>query len=136
MPATQASQTRTRAFARVLGPWLAIAPGIIVLRASEMGALASEFFQSDLFVWFTGAGLLFGGLLIIAFHQYWSSVAAVLISLFGWILALRGLVLMAAPELYERAAMSMGALPLVRSIFGVLVAIGLYLTRIDQRPGR
>jgi uncharacterized protein YjeT (DUF2065 family) len=46
------------------------------------------------------------------------------------ILALRGLVLMAAPELYGRAAMSMDALPLVRLIFGVLVAIGLYLTYV------
>jgi uncharacterized protein YjeT (DUF2065 family) len=101
-----------------------------VLRASEMGAFASEFFKSALCVWFAGALLLFGGLLIIAFHQYWSNVAAVLISLFGRILALRGLVLMAAPELYERAAMSMDAIPLVRLILGVLVAIGLYLTYV------
>ena len=93
-----------------------------------MGAFASEFFKSGLFVWFSGALLLFAGLLIIAFHQYWSNVAAVLISLFGWILALRGLVLMATPELNERAAMSMDAIPLVRLIFGVLVVIGLYLT--------
>jgi hypothetical protein len=77
-----------------------------------------------------GALLLFGGLVIIAFHQYWSSVAAVMISLFGWILALRGVVLMAAPDLYERAAMSMGAISLVRLIFGALIAIGLYLTYV------
>ena len=69
-----------------------------------MGVLASEFFKSALFEWFAGALLLFLGLLIIAFHQYWSSLAAILVSLFGWILALRGLVLMAAPELYENAA--------------------------------
>jgi hypothetical protein len=128
--ASRESQARTRAFARVLGPWLAIVPGIIALRAPAMGALASDFFKSDLFVWFAGALLLFGGLLIIAFHQYWSSVAAVMISLFGWILALRGVVLMAAPDLYERAAMSMGAISLVRLIFGALVAIGLYLTYV------
>jgi hypothetical protein len=109
MPATRESQARTRTFARVIGPWLVIVPGIIVLRASEMGAFASEFFENGLFVWFAGALLLFGGLLIIAFHQYWSSLAAVIISLFGWILALRGLVLMAAPKLYERAAMSMAS---------------------------
>ena len=130
MPATEGSQARTRAFARVLGPWLVIAPGIIALRARDMGALASDFFKSELAVWFTGAALRFGGLLIIAFHQYWSSLAAVSISAFGWILALRGLLLMAAPELYERAAMSMDAIPLVRLIFGVLVAIGLYLTYV------
>jgi hypothetical protein len=128
--ASRESQARTRAFARVLGPWLAIVPGIIALRAPAMGALASDFFKSDLFVWFAGALLLFGGLLIIAFHQYWSSVAAVMISLFGWILALRGVLLMAAPDLYERAAMSMGAISLVRLIFGALVAIGLYLTYV------
>ncbi|HYY27621.1 MAG TPA: hypothetical protein VE860_06745 [Chthoniobacterales bacterium] len=130
MPASRESLARTRAFARVIGPWLVIVPGIIVLRASDMGALASEFFKSGLFVWFAGALLLFTGLLIIALHQYWSSLAAVLISLFGWILAIRGLVLMAAPKLYERAAASVGAISLVRLIFGVLVAIGIYLTYV------
>ena len=59
MLAPQNSQARTRAFARVLGPWLVIAPGIIALRAPDMGALASEFFKSELAVWFTGAALLF-----------------------------------------------------------------------------
>ena len=83
MPATPESQIRTRAFARVIGPWLVIVPGIIVLRAPGMAAFAAEFFKSALFVWFAGALLLFAGLLIIAFHQYWSSVAAVLISVFG-----------------------------------------------------
>ena len=124
------SQSRTRAFARVVGPWLVIVPGIVAFRAPDMGALASDFFKSNLFVWFSGAGLLFVGLLIIAFHQYWSSLAAVLISLFGWVLALRGLVLMAAPELYERAAMSMDSIVLVRITFGGLIAIGLYLTYV------
>ena len=130
MPVTRESQARTRAFARVIGPWLIIVPGIIALRAPGMGPLASDFFKSDLFVWFAGALLLFAGLLIIAFHQYWSSVAAVMISLFGWILALRGLALMAATKLYERAAMSMDTIPLVRLVFGVLVATGLYLTYV------
>ena len=130
MPASRESLARTRAFARVIGPWLVIVPGIIVLCASDMGALASEFFKSELFVWFAGALLLFAGLLVIAFHQYWSSLAAVLISLFGWILALRGLVLMAAPKLYERAAAFMGAISLLRLIFGVLVAIGIFLTYV------
>ncbi|HXX04193.1 MAG TPA: hypothetical protein VEJ37_07645 [Xanthobacteraceae bacterium] len=101
-----------------------------MLRASGMAALASEFFKSDLFVWFAGALLLFAGLLIIAFHQYWSSVAAVLISLFGWVLALRGLLLMAAPQVYERIGAPLEAAVVVRLIFGVLVAMGLYLTYV------
>jgi hypothetical protein len=130
MTFTVESQARTRAFARLMGPWLVIVPSIILLRASAMGALASDFFKSDLFVWFADALLLFGGLVIVAFHQYWSSVAAVIISLFGWVLALRGVVLMATPTLYERAAASMDAIPLVQFIFGLLVIVGLYLTYV------
>ncbi len=63
--------------------------------------------------------LLFSGLLIIAHHQYWSSLAAILISLFGWFLALRGVVLLAAPQLIERAAgAAMNMMPIVRIGFG------------------
>jgi len=75
------------------------------------------------------------GLLIIAFHRYWSSVAAVIIALFGWTLAVRGLVLMAAPKLYERVGGSMDAIPLGRLVFGVLVAIRLYLTYVGWAAG-
>jgi hypothetical protein len=131
MTATSESQARTRAFARVMGPWFVIVPGIIALRAPDMGAIAAGFFENALFVWFAGALLLFGGLLIIAFHQYWSSAAAVIISLLGWFLAIRGVVLLAAPELIERAAEgSVHATTLVRLGFGVLIAIGLYLTYV------
>ncbi len=136
MSATPESRARTRAFARVIGPWLVIVPGIIALRAPAMDTLAADFFKSDLFVWFAGALLVFGGLLIIALHPYWSSLAAVLISVFGWILALRGIALMAAPDMYERLAVAMDAPSLIRVMFGVLVVIGLYLTYVGwmQRP--
>ena len=69
--------------------------------------------------------------MIIAFHQYWRSVAGVLISAFGWILALRGVVLMADPGLYERAASAMSSLRLIQLMFGALVVMGLYLTYMD-----
>jgi hydrogenase-4 membrane subunit HyfE len=95
-----------------------------------MGVLAADFFKSDLTVWFTGAALLFTGLFVIAFHQYWSSVAAALISVFGWILALRGLVLLVAPDLYERAAVATDSVPLIRLIFALIIATGLYFTYV------
>jgi hypothetical protein len=44
MPVPQDLRSQTRAFARVLGPWLALVPGIIALRAPDMGELASDFF--------------------------------------------------------------------------------------------
>ena len=59
----------------------------------------------------------------------WSSVAAVMISLFGWFLALRGLALLAIPQWYARAAFgAVDALSAIRVGFGILVLMGLWLT--------
>jgi FtsH-binding integral membrane protein len=129
MPATPEARAKTHAFARVLGPFLVIVPGIIAVRAPELGLYIAPFFGNPALVWVTGALMLFGGLFVIAQHQYWSSVAAVLISLFGWFLALRGLALLAVPQLYAEASEgAMGALTLVRLGFGAVFAAGLWLT--------
>ena len=94
-----------------------------------MGALVSSFFENAALAWIAGGLLLFGGLLIIAHHQYWSSASAILISLFGWFLALRGLVLLAALQLMARAAAgAVGAILAVRIGAGVLLLVGLWLT--------
>ena len=133
MPATPEAATRTRAFARVIGPYVTIAAAIVILRTPEMaaGTFLTDVFKNQALIWVVGALLLLMGLIIIAFHQYWSSVAAVLISLFGWFLALRGLVLMVAPQLMERGAtVAMGVLPLVQAGFGLLALVGLWLTYV------
>jgi hypothetical protein len=131
MPVTPESASRTRAFARVIGPFLVIVPGIIIVRAPDMGPIATAFFANEALVWITGGLLVFGGLLIIAHHQSWSSLAAILISLFGWFLALRGVVLLVAPQLYESATdATVNMLTAVRIGFGLLVLIGLFLTYV------
>ena len=129
MPATLESRVRTRAFARVTGPFLFIVTGILVVRAPDLGTILSDFFQNEALVWMMGALLFFCGLLIIAYHQYWSSPAAVMISLFGWFLAIRGFILLAAPQLILRGGIAaMHMVPAVRTGFSLLVLIGLWLT--------
>ncbi len=129
MSARPESKSRTRAFARVIGPYLVIVPGIIAARAPDMGVELSAFFENAALVWIMGALMVFGGLFVIANHQYWSSASSTLISLFGWFLALRGLALLIAPHLYEKAGIeAMKAISLVRIGFGLLVLAGLWLT--------
>ncbi|MFY9642837.1 MAG: hypothetical protein WCD20_03955 [Rhodomicrobium sp.] len=134
MRATPEALAKTRAFARVLGPYLAIVPGIIAVRAPDMGPMVSAFFGNVALVWITGALILFAGLFVIAQHQHWASAAAIFISLFGWFLALRGLALLAVPEIYAQASEGvMGAavaLTVVRIGFGALVLAGLWLTYV------
>jgi len=131
MKASLESKTRTRAFARIIGPFLVLVPGILVVRAPNLGTILSAFFQNEALVWVLGSLLLFCGLMIIAFHQYWSSPAAVMISLFGWFLALRGLILLTVPEWIMRGgAASMNVVPVVRAGFSILVLVGLWLTYV------
>ena len=129
MPATHEAASRTRAFARVIGPYLIVAPSIVAVRAPDIGTIAAAFFGNEALVWIMGTMLLFGGLMIIANHQYWSSLAAVLISLFGWFLALRGVLLLAVPRVMESAASAaMNLMPVARFGFAALVLAGLWLT--------
>ena len=129
MPITQEAQAKTRAFARVIGPFLVIVPGTIVARLSEVALLAAPFFANPALVFIMGALMVFGGICVIANHQIWRGGSAILISLFGWFLGLRGLALLLAPQAYEHLTeASQDALPLVRLLFGVIFLAGLKLT--------
>lgn len=128
---------RTRAFARVLGPFVFIVAAVVAIRTPEMGALVQAFFENVALVWMAGAIMVLGGMLIIAQHQYWSNLAAVLISLLGWYVGLRGLALLIVPNLFEMAGMDvMGiadATLWIRIVAFVFALIGLYLTYVGWR---
>ncbi|MEM6108394.1 hypothetical protein AAHS21_19480 [Mycobacterium sp. 050272] len=127
------SQFRTRMFARAFGPFFLIVPSIVAFRAtSQMPVLLDEFSRDPMWQWALGALLLMWGSVIVAFHQYWRSVAAVLVSLLGWFLAIRGILILAIPDVYDSAGKSLqeNAIPVVRAIFGAIALVGLYLTYV------
>jgi hypothetical protein len=129
MPVTTDSRARTRAFARVLGPFLTIVPATVAVRMGTMNELLTGFFENPAVTWIIGAILLFAGLFIIANHQIWSSAPAIVISVLGWLFALRGVVLLAAPGLLERVAAALiGATTPIRIAFALLALIGAWLT--------
>jgi hypothetical protein len=124
-------------FARAFGPFFLIVPSIIAVRASsQMPVLLNEFSRDPMWQWVLGALLLMWGSVIIAFHQYWRSVAAVLVSLLGWFLAIRGILILAIPDVYDSAGKSMeqNAVPWVRAIFAGIALVGLYLTYVGWFP--
>lgn len=60
MTAMPDSPARTRAFARVLGPCLAIVPSLVVLKFPQAAALAPPYFANPALVWITGADVFWG----------------------------------------------------------------------------
>lgn len=122
---------RTRAFARVIGPFVATVTTIIAARAGDLGFLGDSFFKDPMWSWLFGALLFFCGLMIIAFHQFWRGLGPVIISLFGWFLALRGFFLLAFPQLMQQGVdASVPAVGPVRAFFLFMAVVGLYLTYV------
>lgn len=137
MEIPQQSQHRTRSFARVLGPFLAILAVVVVVRADDMPALLSEFTASGMWPFVIGTFGLLGGIAIVAFHQSWRGVAAITISALGWLLLARGLYLLAFPDSVASVGDQMiGAVGVWRSAFIVLGLIGLYLAYVGWVPER
>src|SRR5690349_3637264 len=124
---TPEARHRTRVFARVLGPFVAVATLIIAIRLPQLGDLLSDLFSSGALPWILGAAMLMMGLIVIAFHQYWYNVTAVLISLFGWFVALRGVAMMAVPSAIKTGADttvgSPGLLIAARIFFALLAVL-------------
>lgn len=133
-PSEQA-QTRTRAFARVLGPFLVIIDVTAVVRAPDMRGLLSEFVPNSLWTWVVGSFVLLGGLTVVALHQYWRGAAAIIVSAVGWLVVLRGVLLLAFPETFASVAYSMtGAEAWWRALCIAFALVGVYLTYVGWIP--
>ncbi|MCV7155965.1 hypothetical protein [Mycolicibacterium brisbanense] len=126
---TVTQSTATRAFARVLGPFFAIVSATVVARAANMRVLLTEFGASAVWPWVTGAFVLMAGITVVALHPYWRGLTAIIVSMLGWIMVIRGILLMAFPDFFIAIAnRTIGAENLWRVVFAVFIAIGVYLT--------
>ncbi|MEY8015637.1 hypothetical protein [Mycobacterium servetii] len=137
MATPQQSQLRTRMSARVLGPWFTVVPTTVAVRGSYMRTLFTEFQANPMWPWLFGAILLMFGLVIIAFHQYWRGPAAIIVSLLGWFLAIRGVLLLTVPGAYDAAGKALygaGETAVIWALFLCLAAAGMYLTYVGWKP--
>ena len=130
-PASPEAQRRTRAFARVIGPYVATFGIVYAIRLPDLGGLVGDLFAQTFNVLMLGALMLAAGLVIIGLHRSWRGPLAVTISLFGWFVAIRGFLLIAAPSTIEAGAdatlLSPTATIVARVFFAALGALGLVL---------
>lgn len=131
MPASVEAQERSRAFARVIGPYVATFGIGYAIRLPELTGLVDELFAQPFQMLMLGALLLAVGLIIIGLHRNWRGPLAVTISLFGWFVAIRGFLLIATPSTIEAGAdatlLSPAATTVARVFFAALGALGLVL---------
>lgn len=134
MSTSQLPARRTRMFARVLGPFLAVGATTTLARP-DMRTLLSNFEASTAWPWVTGSFMLLAALVIVALHQYWHGAAAITVSALGCLFALRAVFLMTFPHTFmaaANAAIELSALWVSVDIF--VGFVGLYLILVGWGP--
>ena len=135
MSTADLSRNRTRLFARVLGPYLIVLAVAAVVHAQQMSTLLAEFGDSTAWWWVTGAFVLLSGLVVIALHSNWHGTPAIVVSVIGWMITLKGAFLVALPELSMSAAEFMlDRNGWWQALMVFVVLVGLYLTFIGWAP--
>ena len=106
-----------------------------MVRAADMKQVLSEFTASDVWPYVTGVFVLASGIAIVAFHQFWRGAAAIIVSVLGWLLVVRGILLVGFPGVFASLADRMiGATAAWVTAFVVMILIGLYLTYVGWKP--
>lgn len=120
---------RTRTLARIVGPVLLVVPLAIITRAGALDLLFPAFFQDAPLVLITGVFTLILGFVFITAHHHWTGAAAIVLSALAWLTALRGVVLLAAPDLAAQMARVVTLTPAIAYIVAAItLVIGLWLT--------
>ena len=131
MPASVEAQLRSRAFARVIGPYVATFGIVYAIRLPELNDLVGDLFAQSFPMLMLGALMLAAGLVVIGLHRNWRGPLAVTISLFGWFVAIRGFLLIATPSTIQAGAeatlLSPTATTVARVFFAALGLLGLAL---------
>ena len=141
MKSSNQLQNRTRMFARVMGPYMAIIAALGAVRPDDLRMMLSKFEADPLLSWVTGAFTLLLGLVVVALHPYWRGGAAIIVSVVGWLVAVQGLLLVAGSHAYFAIASSavdtMGwARAGAAAEVLIVLYLGLYLSLVSWVPAR
>jgi uncharacterized membrane protein len=105
--------------ARLVGPVLAVSGVAMLANADTYRTLIEEFLKSEALVYLAGFLALLGGLAIVNVHNSWNWGWRLIITVFGWLAIIGGILRMTVPQF----AQALGAAVYDRA--GVVAAVGL-----------
>ena len=120
-------QTSTRFIARVIGPFLVVLGVALAMRADTMTLIVPTYLQNAPLMLLTGVVTLIVGLIMVAAHHIWKGPAAIVVSLFGVLTAVRGAVILIAPDVLASLWGSLGGAHVFLIAGPVLALIGAWL---------
>ncbi|MEU6248640.1 hypothetical protein [Glycomyces sp. NPDC047010] len=126
------AQQRSRAFARVIGPYVAAFTTLYAIRLPDGIDVLDDLFTQPGLVMLLGTFMFLAGLIVIGLHRNWRGPLAITVSLFGWFVALRGFALIMSPDAMQAGVeATMGnptTVTVARIGFAAMAVMGLLLT--------
>lgn len=128
------SAIRTRTLARIVGPYMVVLSGALFVRRETLAMLLPSFMQDAPLIFVSGACVLIAGLAMLAAHHHWTSPSACAITLIGAGAALKGALLMIAPNLGSGLTAAVTHTPAVlpAASAGALL-LGLWLSAVGWK---
>ena len=114
--------------ARLIGPLLVMTGLIMLVTPQAVQDMAREFLASRALIFVAGVLALLGGLAIVNTHNVWTAGWPVIITIFGWLAVIGGIVRMGFPALTKSVGEAMLARHAGLRVSAVIqLALGLYL---------
>jgi vacuolar-type H+-ATPase subunit I/STV1 len=88
----------TLTLAKVYGLYMIVAGMTGLVDAARWRAIMDDFQRSPGLAYITGVIVFVLGLVLVTIHNFWGDPLAMLISLFGWIALIEGILLLAVPN--------------------------------------
>jgi hypothetical protein len=121
----------TRTLSRVVGPTLVALGLLLLVRRGELTAILADFAQDAALGVVMGLVGFVAGLVMLAYHSRISSLAALVLTLLGWLMMLRGLMLLFAPSMVVTAASWFTDTPHALDATGAAIAlIGAWISTV------
>jgi uncharacterized membrane protein len=119
----------TRYLSRLLGVFLLVVAVSEWTQPGLLTVIAPAMVDQPALLWVSGMLTFAAGLAIVLRHHGWSDPAAVVVSLLGWLMAIKGAALLLIPAAGWKALLDAMHYPSHSTIYTILpTAAGVYLT--------
>ncbi len=120
--------TPSKFIARILGPMLVVIGLGLLLQTESVRALANEFLRSGALTYFSGLITIAVGLVIVNVHNLWVRDWRVIITIFGWLTLIGGILRILATSWVQEMGLSMMTHPRGLIVAAVIeLVLGGYL---------
>lgn len=125
----------TRTLARILGPFVTVLAAVGIARGASMGELLKAFESSPVWSWVVGAFVLLIGITVVALHSQWRGPTAIVVSVLGWLIVIRGFMLLAFPNVVTTiATRTLGVQTFWQFVMVLMIIVGVYLSLMGWMP--